>query len=108
MDISIANGASLSSAIDLGNTRLSYIVMPSAWTAANLTFQVSEDGVTYADLYNDSGTEYTVTAAASRTLRVTLPDWLAIRYLKVRSGTSASPVTQGAARTLQLGTVSAL
>lgn len=108
MDVTIANGASLSDAVDLKNNRLSYIQMPGTWTTANLTFQVSEDGETYNNLYNDAGTEYTVTAAASQVLRLTLHDWLAVRYLKIRSGTAGSPVNQAAARTLRLGTFSVL
>lgn len=82
--------------------------MPASWTTANLTFQVSEDGTTFYDLYNDAGTEYTVTAAANRVLRLTLADWLAVRYMKIRSGTTGSAVNQAAARTLKLGMVSVL
>jgi hypothetical protein len=108
MDVIIANGASLSSAVDLVNNRLSYISMPSSWTAANLTFQVSEDGLTWNNLYDDVGSEVTVAAAASRVLRVDLAKWLAVRYLKIRSGTSGTPVAQGGDRTLRLGTVSVL
>lgn len=108
MEASIAINTSLSDAIDLKNNRLSYIQMPAAWTAANLTFQVSEDGATFNNLYNDAGTEYTVTADANRVLRLTLHDWLAVRYMKIRSGTAGSPVNQAAARTLRLGVVSAL
>ena len=37
----IANGASLSGAVYVGNRRLIGIQMPAAWTAAVLTFQVS-------------------------------------------------------------------
>jgi hypothetical protein len=101
----IANGESLSGAVDLNNARLASIQMPAAWTAANLTFQASADGVTYADLYDNEAVEYTVQAAASRVLIVPLVDFLGIRYLKVRSGTSAAAVAQGAERMLALRAV---
>ena len=99
----IASGASLSGAIHLHNQRLFAIVMPSSWTAANLTFQGSHDGSTYFDVYNDAGTEVTVVAAASRFIIIASPvALLGLQRLKVRSGTSGSPVNQGADRALQL------
>lgn len=98
----IANGASLSGAVDLGRNTLVGIVMPAAWTAANLTFQVSADGVTYSDLYDNTGTEKSVTAAAGRFIFTVPADWVGIRFVKVRSGTAAAAINQGAARTLQL------
>lgn len=97
----IANGASLSGAVDLGTLRLFAIQMPTSWTSANLTFQVSTDGTNYYNLYDDTGTEVTWTAAASQVIQSSNPGrWLAFQYLKVRSGTSGSAVNQGGARTL--------
>lgn len=99
---SIANGASLSAAVSLETGRLFALQMPASWTTANLTFQASHDGTTYADMYDEEGTEVTVTAAASRVIVLEPARWLGIRCLKVRSGTSGSPVNQGAAREITL------
>lgn len=98
----IAISASLSGAVYLGSGTLSKIIMPAAWTAANLTFQVSDDNVTYSNLYDASGTEYVVTAAASRAIIVPVSEFQGFRYLKVRSGTAGVAVNQAAARTLSL------
>lgn len=103
----IAINESLSTAIDLADQRAARIAVPADWTAANLTFQVSVDGVTYYNLYDKDGTEYTVVAAASRSMILPLADWLGVRYVKVRSGTSAAPVVQLAARILMIQTVAA-
>lgn len=103
----ILSGASLSAAIDLAEQRLHRIAMPAAWTAAGLTFQVSADGVTFNDLYNEAG-EYALTSSvvgASRSIVVDQAIFYGIRYLKVRSGTGAAAVNQGADRTLTLVTV---
>lgn len=100
----IANATSLAPAIDLAGTTLAGIIIPSAWTAANLTFSVSTDNVTFNDLYDSVGTEVNVTAAASRFIRLSPSDWLGVRYLKVRSGTAAVPVSQAAARAISLVT----
>ncbi len=99
---SIAAAGSLTPAIDLGLYRLARIVMPSAWTAAVITFQTSPDGTNWNDLYDASGAEYTIQAAASRSILVPLSDFLGTRYLRIRSGTSAAAVAQsaGAAFTL--------
>ncbi len=96
---------SLSDAVDLADSQLHGIIMPAAWDAANLTFQVSNaiDG-TYVNLYDDAGNETTVTAAAGRAIAIDvaalqLAPW---RYLRVRSGTSGTAVAQAAERTLTL------
>jgi hypothetical protein len=98
----IANGESLSGAVDFGSARLTRIVMPAAWTAANLTFQSSYNGTDFNNLYDVFGTQYTAIADASRAIIIPPNDFIGIRYLKVRSGTSGSPVNQGGARSLIL------
>lgn len=100
--VTIANAASLSDAMDLQGARLVGIRMPATWTAAGLTFQVSEDGTNFVDLYNSAGEVAYTTAAGSRGLSFLAEDFLGWRYVKVRSGTAASPVNQGGARTLIL------
>lgn len=99
----IASGASLSDAIHLDERQLVGIQMPAAWTAASLTFAVSADGVTFVPLYWD-GAEYTIAAAggAAASLGVSLEPsaFAGWPFVKVRSGTSGTPVNQGAERTL--------
>jgi len=109
----IAAGASLSNGVDLGpdSGRLG-LHMPSAWTAAGITFQVSEsDQGPWGNLYDDAGAEVGLTSAnvtASRAislatpqLREALAPW---RFLKVRSGVSATPVNQVAAAAIVIST----
>ena len=104
----IANGASLSGAVDLQGYILTGIVMPAAWTAASLTFagapsnEQSGEAGTFVPIYDDAGTEYTVSADTSRVLQIDPVKLAGVRWLKVRSGTSGTPVNQDAARTLYL------
>lgn len=98
----IANGASLSGAIHLRGHRLFAIQMPAAWTAADLTLQGSFDGTTYADIYDEDDAEVVVEAAQARFIILDPTKFLGLQRLKVRSGTTGSPVNQGAARELQL------
>lgn len=103
----ILNGASLSGAVDLDEKRAHRIVMPAAWTAAGITFQVSYDGAAFNDLYTADG-EYTLSSTvvgASRSIVLDQSIFYGVRHLKVRSGTSAAPVNQGADRALVLVTV---
>lgn len=96
--LTITNGTSLSPALDLQGFSLVGLVMPSGWTAANLTMQGSADGVTFGDLWDDTA-EYTiVSAAASRLLLLDPIKFLPLRALKLRSGTAGTPVNQGADR----------
>jgi len=101
--VTIASGSSLTAAIDMQGYALLRIDLPGAWTAASLTFQVSVDGTNYVNLYKD-GSEYTKSeAAASCGVAINPADAVLLhRYLKIRSGTAASPVNQQAARTLTL------
>lgn len=100
--ISIASGTSLSGAINLGGLRVFSIAVPSPWTTANLTFQASYDGgTTWSDVYKD-GSEYVYTATAGKDNDVDLQRFSSIPMLKVRSGTSGTPVNQAADRTITL------
>jgi hypothetical protein len=100
----IAQNASLSGAVYIGDYRYFAIQMPAAWTAAGLTFQGSLDGATYQNLYDDAGNEVSASAAAS--INISL-DSVALkivpyRYLKIRSGTAASAVNQEDVRVLTI------
>jgi hypothetical protein len=100
----IANGQSLSAAIDLKEGELMALSMPASWTAANLTLQSSKDGgETWQNVHDKSGTEVTITAAADRYIvfDASLVELLrGVRNLKIRSGTSGAAVNQGAERTI--------
>jgi hypothetical protein len=98
----IPAGGSLSDPVDLDGVKLLGIQMPSAWDAANLTFQVSANGVAYADLYNQAGSEVVVNAAAGRFIALDPALFAGIRFLRIRSGTAETPINQTAARTLLL------
>jgi hypothetical protein len=101
----ILNGASVSNKIDLGSLRAGSIIMPSAWTAASLTFLVSHDGTTYSSLYDDTDTEIAILTGnivAGRARALTIALFLPYRWIQLRSGTTATPVNQGADRVFQI------
>jgi len=101
----ISNGTALSAAIDLGLVgRLARIITPIGWDAASLTFRTSYDGVAFADLFDETGTEVSYTLIAGKNMRVPFADWLGVRWLQIRSGTSAAPVNQSADRSFTLVT----
>lgn len=85
-----------------GATRIG-LIMPAAWDAAHLTFQgCTTAGGTFTDLYNEAGAsvDLTVTVSKAYSLNTSQPYLAPWRWIKVRSGTTAVPVTQTAARTL--------
>lgn len=101
----IAISTSLSAVVDLEGYHYLAIQMPAEWTTADLTFQASStSGGTFADVYDDAGLEISAKAAASRVIGIDLAvvKLAALRYLKIRSGTTATPVNQAAERTLTL------
>lgn len=101
-NVTISSGQSLSAEVDLAGYSVVGVLMPSAWTAANLTFQGSLDGTTFGNLIEKAGTELEVIAAASYLVPLTGSAFAPARFLKIRSGTSGTPVNQGANRTIQL------
>ncbi|MEJ0062403.1 MAG: hypothetical protein WDO70_04180 [Alphaproteobacteria bacterium] len=114
----ISSGASITGALNLDaisgvaeagqavsqklGMRLGGIVMPAAWTAAGLTFQVSADGTSFFDLRDKNDNEVTMTVSAGKAYLLDLADWVTVPWIKIRSGASASAVNQGADRTLTL------
>jgi hypothetical protein len=105
--VDIAAGATgLSGEINIGGFEMMALEMPAAWTTANLTFKAARaTGGTFYDLYDDAGNEVTVTvggAARTITFDSTALKFAPIEWLKIRSGTTATPVDQVTARTLYL------
>lgn len=100
----IANGGTDSAAVDLGERVLTAIIMPAAWTAANITFKAAErsDGtfrtVKRADGSTTAIAAYTITTpAADDHITVNPADFAGMRYIKV-----VSSGAQGAERRIQL------
>ena len=105
LETTIANGESLSGLVELGTLTLVGIEIPADWTAANLTLQTTnESGGTLVDVYDKAGNEYTITVGGtSRFIALDKSDLQGIgRFIKLRSGTSGTPVNQGADRVLKL------
>jgi len=103
MDVIIEADASLSEAIAVDYVTITGIERFANWTAADITFSVSNDGATFTDLYDSTGTEVKVTTGSgARMIALSAGDYWPVRFLKIRSGTSATPVVQVAARALRL------
>lgn len=102
----ITSGTSLSDAVPLHGAGTGFY-MPSGWTTAAITFQASQDGQTFYDMYDSAQTTTAVertiasgNAVTGRFFAFSLNDWLGANWIKIRSGTSASPVNQGADRVI--------
>lgn len=98
----IANSASLSATVNLASRVLVGVLMPATWTAADLTFQVSLDGSTFVNAYDATGAEVTAVVDASTFVWLSPSIFAGAKFLKVRSGTSDTPVNQGGARSIEL------
>jgi len=98
VSVAIANGAALSSAIDIRDAVGGLIQIPAAITGNELRWLVSGDGTTYSDVDN-SGVVIANTLAASRQIPIPTVVFGA-PYLKVQSYTTGASANQAAARTL--------
>jgi hypothetical protein len=97
--ITIAAGQSKSTVLDLTTTQLTQLMAPDAWTSANITFQVSADGLAFGDLYDKTGVEVIRGMGPARAVPVDPALTSAALYLRLRSGSSTHPVVQDADRT---------
>lgn len=79
------------------------VELPAAWNAAVVTFQVSPDGgATFNDLYYPSGEYASPSLSAGQYFGADIVYFLGASQVKVRSGTGGTPVTQAAARTVNV------
>jgi hypothetical protein len=101
LTVTIANGASLSGAAEIGAGTLVGIQLPT-FTSAALTFQGSADGVTYVEVVDATNTAVTFTATTGALYIKAPADLVGVPYIKVRSGTVGAAVNQGGARTISL------
>lgn len=101
-EFTIDTSTHLSASIDIAHWTPVGMMMPAAWTAANLTFQVAYDNSDFGNMYDAAGGEVTVTADTDIYIAIDPIDFAGCQYLKVRSGTSGTPVAQAAVRTLQI------
>jgi hypothetical protein len=100
--VTIANGNSLSPSVSIGADTLVGLWMPAAWNAAGITFQVSPDGTNYAELQDGAGNAVSLVVTAGIFVYLSPTNWRSINMLKLRSGTLAVPVNQGASCTVTL------
>jgi hypothetical protein len=75
------------------------ITIPAAWTAAQLSFDISiDDGATYLSLRDPAGNEH-VNAVTVSTF-IPFPTVVGVTHIKIRSGILGTVVAQGAQRLL--------
>jgi hypothetical protein len=102
LDAVIPGGSSLSNVVFNERANVLAVIMPPAWDAALLSFEVSIDGDNFYDFFDPFGNRQHVHAAAGRYLGgLDVLAFGSFNYFRVRSGTPAAPVTQTANRTIR-------
>jgi hypothetical protein len=103
IEATILSGASLSEWLDLGERRLSGLIMSADWTAAALSFDVSPDqGSTALPLFDENNAEVALTVAAARAHAFPISRMIGWNYIRLRSGLSGAVVNQAADRLLRI------
>lgn len=93
--VTIAQGASTSSSINLGSKGLVGFITPASLTGTAFTFTGSIDGSTFVAIYNSDNTAYSITVGTSRYYILNPADFLGTRYVRI-----VSNGTEAAARTI--------
>ena len=99
----IAISGNLTPAIQLPpGHELAAILMPAVWTAAGITFQAAYDNGSYANVFAAGGAEYALVVVATNYVVIPPGALHGANWIKIRSGTTGTPVAQIAARTLTI------
>lgn len=83
---------SLSDPLDLEGGQIVRITVGAEWDAANLSFQVSSDGVKFFDAWQWD--KEIILPCARRRGIVYVPNWPGVTHVKFRSGSAKFPVPQ--------------
>jgi hypothetical protein len=102
INFTVLNTASLSAAIDLRGLLLCGVDFPAALDSASVITLQSGVAGSEADVYDESGSERTITVTLSKRITVDPKDWAALESTKVRMGTAASPTAATADRVIAL------
>jgi hypothetical protein len=112
--VTIASGTALSTAVDMtqpalfGYTPIA-IILPSAWTSANLSIQSSLDGITFGEFHTFTVGNYVTSSALAANEGTSLNGYplRGVPFFRIRSGLVGAPVNQGATRVITVicGTV---
>ncbi len=99
----IASGGSISGDLGYGEDFVPVaIIMPAAWTAADITFQSVDASGTARNMYTSANAELQFNVAASRHIIIDPANFKSAAVIRVRSGTSGVPVNQAADRIITL------
>lgn len=96
---------SLSAPINVNAGDVVALMMPDAWTYAELSFQISADDVTHFDVYERDGDEVRVKVTPNAVLLIERELLMAASSLRLRSGSRSRPVVQAARRDFSLALV---
>jgi hypothetical protein len=105
INVAIAAGQSLSAPVGIGFKVVVGFSIPTGWITAPLTFQITRDGVNFQEYVdgtaaaNPAGAVQippgaTSTLAANTDVYVATGTFDGVNWLKLRSGTSGTPVAQ--------------
>jgi hypothetical protein len=100
--LNIANGTAVSEAFEMSNHAGGIVLMPAAWTAASIGFQVSDSpSGTYYPLYDDGGTLVQISGPAVDNAYSIPAEVFGAAWVKLWSQDGAAvDENQGAERTL--------
>jgi hypothetical protein len=71
---------------------------PDAWNSANVSFLISEDNISFKNLFDGNGVEILRPMGAGRAFIIDQSLTAAALYLQIRSGPAVNPVVQDADR----------
>jgi len=103
VEVTIAAGESLSTALDIRIDNILSIKVPSTWTAASISFLGSIDDTTFDEVYTKDNVLFEQAVTAGKLLQLDAINTLGYNHLKIQSGTAASPVNQTVEAVIKMG-----
>jgi hypothetical protein len=103
--VTIPAGQSLSNGALVGDYRISGLQFPPVWAAGGISWQASlDDGATWVEVTDATGAPiaYPTAGAANTYFLLDSTKFVGLTLVRIRSGTLAAPVNQGANCVLRL------
>lgn len=85
MTVTIPANGNLAEVVNTQGQALVGILMPAAWTAAKIGYDVSIDGVTFRTAYDNGGNYEQSTAEASAFICIPQSDTIFAPYIRIKS-----------------------
>jgi len=84
----ITDGNTVSAEVQLGRMTVTHMLLPASFEGTSVTFDVTLNGSTWYDLYDQDGTEVSVAVSSSRAILLQPADFIGVLGFRITSSSA--------------------